>query len=218
MKNFARLLRFAWPYRVRFGLSIVCAMLVALFWGANLGAVYPLLQILFRSENSQHWIAEKVESSTTEVACHEARLEELRYFRAATDLRDPLVKGRMKELIAARDREQEVVRGLKAKIVENVAEGEARTLMPPELVVSESQARALRIAEARIEEVGKALAARQEGRLDRLDRRIEEVSDSRDRAENWLAIYQRAQPFINEWLPRNGFRTLLMLIGLVMIG
>ena len=63
MKNFARLVRFAWPYRVRFGLSLACAVLVAVLWGANIGAVYPLLKILFYSENCQKWVAEKIEST-----------------------------------------------------------------------------------------------------------------------------------------------------------
>ena len=60
MKNFARLVRFAWPYRVRFGLSLVCAVMVALLWSANISAVYPLLKILFYSENCQTWVAEKI--------------------------------------------------------------------------------------------------------------------------------------------------------------
>ena len=63
MKNFARLVRFAWPYRVRFGLSLACAAMVAVFWGGNIGAVYPLLQILIRSENCQHWVDEKIEAT-----------------------------------------------------------------------------------------------------------------------------------------------------------
>src|SRR4051794_23961618 len=53
MKNFARLVRFAWPYRVRFGLSLACAVMVALLWSFNISAVLPLLKILFYSENCQ---------------------------------------------------------------------------------------------------------------------------------------------------------------------
>src|SRR4051794_37409763 len=77
MKNFARLVRFAWPYRVRFGLSLACAALVAVFWGGNIGAVYPLLQILIRSENCQQWIDEKIEATSVEAQSLQARLDEL---------------------------------------------------------------------------------------------------------------------------------------------
>ena len=62
MKNFARLVRFALPYKVRFGLSIACAAMVALLFFAELGAVYPLLHILFDSQNPQKWVAEKIDS------------------------------------------------------------------------------------------------------------------------------------------------------------
>ena len=62
MKNFARLVRFALPYKVRFGLSIACAAMVALLFFAELGAVYPLLHILFNSQNPQKWVAEKIDS------------------------------------------------------------------------------------------------------------------------------------------------------------
>src|SRR5947209_1627348 len=54
MKNFGRLVWFAWSYRLRFGLSLVCAALVALLWVANISTVYPLLRILLNeSENCQ---------------------------------------------------------------------------------------------------------------------------------------------------------------------
>src|ERR1700689_1390685 len=77
MKNFARLVRFAWPYRVRFGLSLACAAMVAVFWGGNIGAVYPLLQILIRSQNCQHWIEEKIQVTDSDALALKARLDEL---------------------------------------------------------------------------------------------------------------------------------------------
>ena len=77
MKNFARLVRFAWPYRVRFGLSLGCAMLVALLYGADIAAVYPLLKILFYNENCQNWVAKEIVLQETEVRTIDARLAEL---------------------------------------------------------------------------------------------------------------------------------------------
>ena len=68
MKNFVRLVQFAWPYKVRFGLSIACAAMVALLFFAELGAVYPLLHILFNSQNPQSWISEKIVGLETDIA------------------------------------------------------------------------------------------------------------------------------------------------------
>src|SRR5438270_12398974 len=79
MKNFARLVRFAWPYKVRFGLSIGCAAMVALLFFAELGAVYPLLHILFDSQNPQRWIAEKIASSRDDLLVLEARTTEAQH-------------------------------------------------------------------------------------------------------------------------------------------
>ncbi len=60
MKNFARLVRFAWPYRFRFGLSLGCALMVALFYGTDIATVYPLLKILFYNDNCQKWVAQQI--------------------------------------------------------------------------------------------------------------------------------------------------------------
>ncbi len=76
MKNFARLVRFALPYKVRFGLSIGCAAMVALLFFTELGAVYPLLHILFDRQNPQRWIAEKRDSLEEELRVLEARKAE----------------------------------------------------------------------------------------------------------------------------------------------
>ena len=61
MKNFARLVRYAWPYRGRFALSLGCAVMVALLWFTELGAVFPLLKILLGGENVQGWVADQIE-------------------------------------------------------------------------------------------------------------------------------------------------------------
>src|SRR5262245_60174 len=91
MKNFARLVHFAWPYKVRFGLSIACAAMVALLFFAELGAVYPLLHILFDSQNPQRWIGEKIEATQEDLQVLEARRAECQDDEAlaAAGRRDP---------------------------------------------------------------------------------------------------------------------------------
>jgi len=56
MKNFLRVLRFAWPYRRRLIASIVCAFLAAILWGLNFSAVYPFLQTLQSDQHPSEWI------------------------------------------------------------------------------------------------------------------------------------------------------------------
>ena len=81
MKNFARLVRFAWPYRGRFALSLVCAVLVALLYFADIMAVYPLLQILTKSQNGQKWVAETIETVEGDIRALDAQRGEVAYVR-----------------------------------------------------------------------------------------------------------------------------------------
>ncbi len=73
MKNFARLVQFAWRYKVKFGLSVGCAAMVALLFFTELGAVYPLLHILFDDQNPKRWMAGKIAGLETDMLSLEAR-------------------------------------------------------------------------------------------------------------------------------------------------
>ena len=74
MKNFFRLLTFSWPYRSRFYWSLVCASVAALMWGANISAVFPLLKILFYSQNAQVWVSDQIRETSLESKVTEARM------------------------------------------------------------------------------------------------------------------------------------------------
>ena len=63
MKNFLRALRCAWPYRGRLILSIVCALIAAIFWGLALGAIYPVLQGLDKGLSLQEWVESKIDET-----------------------------------------------------------------------------------------------------------------------------------------------------------
>lgn len=56
MKNFLRSLRYAWPYRNRFFLSIFCAVCAALLWGMNFTSIYPVLKLLHTDQSLHEWI------------------------------------------------------------------------------------------------------------------------------------------------------------------
>lgn len=61
MKNFLRALKFAYPYRGRLLLSLLCAVLAAGFWSLNFTAIYPALKTLGSDKNLQQWVAEAIE-------------------------------------------------------------------------------------------------------------------------------------------------------------
>ena len=61
MHNFFRALQFAWPHRWKFIASLLCAIMVALLWGANFTAIYPFLKILTEKKTPQEWVKEQID-------------------------------------------------------------------------------------------------------------------------------------------------------------
>jgi len=61
MRSFIRTLKFSWAYRYRLMASVVCAMMVALFWSLNLSAILPVLEILSSNKNLYEWVDESIE-------------------------------------------------------------------------------------------------------------------------------------------------------------
>ncbi len=219
MKNFARLVRFAWPYRLRFGLSLACAGMVALSWGANIGAVYPLLQILIRSENCQSWIEDKIDATRSDSQALQARLDEL---ALVADPSVPLAAKRLRldralagysevhrQALEFRKQQLDLKDKDDAKLLDNLG----RKRRPGGQVEQ-----ALVVAQARYEELKLTVPTAGANLYDKLTARRDRLARDRDEASLWNARYRRAQPFVAEYLPHSGFRTLVLLLGLVMVG
>lgn len=233
MKNFLRLVRYAWPYRVRFFLSLVCAVFVALLWSANIGAVYPLLTILFNNQNCRRWVADQIVRTETDLDSIAARAAELEF------LRSWVAEGRPREALTARydrwEREAraagETVRRIERELLDAAPlplpeEGgagagggtpgvrNAQTPLVPET-------RNLFVLQARLDEIRRARDWPNEP-LElvetRLDQREARLRGERDEASRWLGRYRAAQPFVNKYTPDDGFQTLLLLMGLVFLG
>jgi len=68
MKNFFRVLQLAFRYRVTLVLSLVCALGVAILWGANIGTVYPFVEVAFQGESLQEWIDREIAGAQETIA------------------------------------------------------------------------------------------------------------------------------------------------------
>ncbi len=221
MNNFARLARFAWPYRVRFAVSLGCAVMVAMLWFTNIGAVYPLLKILFYKENAQVWVDEQIDDTETTIAALRIRLEvmdEVERWDAMAEQGHQLIReSHEKAARGAADaarmlaEQKKELGNLNAKPL-NQAKG------LDALVLSKVR-RADAIADARLDELGKATV-----RLVQADdaagfnQRRDTIRRDLARDSTWLRRYRGMSPFIHRYLPDDSFRTLLLLIGFVMAG
>lgn len=84
MRNFRRSVWFSWAYRRRLVASILCAMVVAVLWSVNLGAIYPVLKLLSTKKNLHQWVDEEIAEHQKQNAIHAKEVERLN--RALADL------------------------------------------------------------------------------------------------------------------------------------
>lgn len=56
MKSFARVVQLALQYRFSFVAAIGCALMVGLFWGANISVVYPFVEVIFQGKSLHEWV------------------------------------------------------------------------------------------------------------------------------------------------------------------
>ncbi|MEM9413428.1 MAG: ABC transporter transmembrane domain-containing protein, partial [Planctomycetota bacterium] len=77
MKNLGRALRMALKYRWSLVLSMFCSLMVAIFWGANLGAVYPFIEVVLHDKSLHDWADENIVETKNEIASREQKIAEL---------------------------------------------------------------------------------------------------------------------------------------------
>jgi ATP-binding cassette, subfamily B, bacterial MsbA len=77
MKNFVQALRFSWPYRVRVVVSVICAVVAALFWSLNFTAIYPVLKIIgSENQNLQEWANASIAKTKDQIADLQRQVDE----------------------------------------------------------------------------------------------------------------------------------------------
>jgi ATP-binding cassette subfamily B protein/subfamily B ATP-binding cassette protein MsbA len=68
MKNLHRALWMTLQYKWSLIGSFVCCLFVAVLWGANLGAVYPFVEIVMQKKTIVDWVDERTEESALQIA------------------------------------------------------------------------------------------------------------------------------------------------------
>ena len=63
MKNLRRALRMAFRYKWSIITSTLCAFLIAVLWGANIGGVLPIIEIVFKGNSLHTMIDERLDRS-----------------------------------------------------------------------------------------------------------------------------------------------------------
>lgn len=77
MNNFGRALRLAVRYPYTLAASVACALAVALFWGGNISAVYPLVEVTTKGRSLQDWAQESIADAAQQEAAHQRQVAQL---------------------------------------------------------------------------------------------------------------------------------------------
>jgi len=221
MKNFVRLVRFAWPHRYRFGLSIGCAAMVALFYFTELGAVLPLLNILFKSENPQRWISTKIDTIGQKITLLDAQAEEAEKIRAAADVGDRQAADLSRHFQTLKDQSNELKEklDLRQKAVDLPdLKGLSQEFVKKEQAEIDVLRHQIEVVEGRLSELTRGSVSLKSGDVAAIRYRREQIDKEKASEQTWLTRYQRLKPFIYHYLPSDCFRSLLMLLGLVIVG
>ncbi len=102
MKNFGRALRLALIHRWKVASLFACALMVGLLWGANIGTIYPMVEIAFKGQTPQEWVQGKIDEA-------HARIERLDADRTAEAHAPDSNAGRVRNLSRAIEVEQKAV-------------------------------------------------------------------------------------------------------------
>lgn len=77
MKSFARALKEAWRYWPALALALCSSLGVAALWGANIAALFPIIETTLHGQSLQTWNQNRLEKAQTDLSAHEAEIAEL---------------------------------------------------------------------------------------------------------------------------------------------
>jgi subfamily B ATP-binding cassette protein MsbA len=86
MKNFARALRLGLRYRWTLGMIAVSSLIVALFWGANLATVYPIVEVVFQGRSLREWVDDNIKETKSELVILRSTQSEIEHRAKQQDL------------------------------------------------------------------------------------------------------------------------------------
>jgi ATP-binding cassette subfamily B protein/subfamily B ATP-binding cassette protein MsbA len=63
MGHFGRALRLALPYRWTLAASFGCSVMVAVLWGGNISAIFPVVEVVLKGQSLHEWVDEQIVAS-----------------------------------------------------------------------------------------------------------------------------------------------------------
>ena len=76
MQDFIRVLRIAMRQRLAVAGVIISSLVIAAFWGINIGAIYPLVEVVFRGDSLPEYVDQQIAKSREQIGVHDRKIEE----------------------------------------------------------------------------------------------------------------------------------------------
>src|SRR5688572_794603 len=83
MRSFARALKEAWRHWPTLAIALVCSLGVATLWGANIAALFPIIETTVNGQSLQAWNQKRLEKAQQELATLELEARALEQRAAA---------------------------------------------------------------------------------------------------------------------------------------
>ena len=99
MQAFYKLVRQALKYRLTVGLSLFCSLMVGLLWGANIGTLYPVIEVVFRGESMVQSVRRNIDESQRHVEKLQTEISELE----SQITMNPSSSGKLESAISSRN-------------------------------------------------------------------------------------------------------------------
>lgn len=196
MHNFFRALKIALAHRVNVAGCVVTSAIIAMLWGGNLTAVFPVVEVIMNDHALPEWIDEKVAEAQREVENSDRWLAQL---KTLDETGVGKIKEKLGEEIETRRHELEVHKkkssdtwdsvqiAEKTRLENNIKHLEKIATMPAEMVPA------------------------------KLAKEIQITGRHRDEFEKRAAHFRWLSPHAHRWLPNTPFGTLMVVCLLVIV-
>src|SRR6478609_8144096 len=83
MKYFAKALKQAWRHWPALLVGLLCSVAVAALWGANIAAIFPIIQTTLNGESLQEWNQKRLDAAQKSLTTHQTQIDDLQKKAAA---------------------------------------------------------------------------------------------------------------------------------------
>src|SRR3954471_11279275 len=83
MRYFARALQQAWRHWLALVLALFCSIGVAALWGANIAAIFPIIETTLHGDSLLTWNNKRLERAEKSLVDHQAEVKKLETSRSA---------------------------------------------------------------------------------------------------------------------------------------